>query len=495
MKLPRLRSKMPFLRRRSTNLTTVFQDGQLDSSGRKNDNHAKLESSYENNGKNGEKFIPKDDQAFCDMLRIFISKNPFNLYITVSSPSRPFSDWTLSEIDEMDDAEGMNKVGYYYENGIVAKKDKNKAFEYYYKAAEMGNAEGMSKMDDAEGMNKVGICYENGIGVKKDKNKAFEYYYKAAEMGDVKGMNKVGYCYENGIGVKKNDEMSFGYYNEAAEMGDAEGMSKVGFCYENGIGVEKDKNKAFEYYYKAAEMSDVKGMNKVGYYENKAFGYYIKSAELGDSDGSNAIENKYRIKWIPYSQFKNIREIGKGGFATIYYAKLEFDGALKLFHESQKRFQNFINEIIMQLWALHNNIFKVSRLAWKDKLSLLYLIASDLQSIHSQDFVHRDLHSGNVLQNALYNAYIADLGLSIPIDTNEDKIYEISTSQSIFDGISFDIDLAIKICSGLRPDCAEGTPDCYIKLVMQCMDSEANKRPNAEIIKLQIKPWLDKIGK
>jgi len=138
----------------------------------------------------------------------------------------------------------------------------------------------------------------------------------------------------------------------------------------------------------------------------------------------------------------------------------------------------------------------------EDKLSLLYLIASDLQSIHSQDFVHRDLHSGNVLQNALYNAYTADLGLSIPSDTNEDKIYgvlpyiapevlerklynkasdiysfgvimtEISTGQRIFDGISFDIDLAIKICSGLQPDCAEGTPDCYI---MQCMDSDANK--------------------
>ena len=59
-------------------------------------------------------------------------------------------------------------------------------------------------MGDAEGMSKVGYYYENGIGVEKDKNKAFEYYYKAAEMGDVKRMNKVGYYYENGIGVEND---------------------------------------------------------------------------------------------------------------------------------------------------------------------------------------------------------------------------------------------------------------------------------------------------
>ncbi|CAG8713632.1 14072_t:CDS:2, partial [Ambispora leptoticha] len=47
------------------------------------------------------------------------------------------------------------------------------------------------------------------------------------------------------------------------------------------------------------------------------------------------------------------------------------------------------------------------------KAKFVAFISTDLQSIHSQDLIHRDLHNGNVLQNVLYNAYIADLGLSM----------------------------------------------------------------------------------
>ncbi|RIB13599.1 kinase-like domain-containing protein [Gigaspora rosea] len=50
---------------------------------------------------------------------------------------------------------------------------------------------------------------------------------------------------------------------------------------------------------------------------------------------------------------------------------------------------------------------------WEDKLSLLHCIASDLQAIHSQNFIHRDLHSGNILQETLQSARIADLGLLV----------------------------------------------------------------------------------
>ena len=29
---------------------------------------------------------------------------------------------------------------------------------------------------------------------------------------------------------------------------------------------------------------------------------------------------KFKFEWIPYNQFGNIEEIGKGGFATVYSA-------------------------------------------------------------------------------------------------------------------------------------------------------------------------------
>ena len=69
--------------------------------------------------------------------------------------------------------------------------------------------------------------------------------------------------------------------------------------------------------------------------------------------------------------------------------------------------------------SLRQNLPDVAQMAWKDKLNVLYSIVSDLESIHSQELVHRDLHSGNILQNHLHSAYITDLGLSVSPDIKQ----------------------------------------------------------------------------
>ncbi|CAG8477165.1 6090_t:CDS:2 [Cetraspora pellucida] len=59
---------------------------------------------------------------------------------------------------------------------------------------------------------------------------------------------------------------------------------------------------------------------------------------------------------------------------------------------------------------------------------------------------------------------------------------EITTGQRPFDGEPFDIGLSLRICNGLRPEFAPGTPECYIKLANQCMDDDPNERPDVEKI-------------
>ncbi|RIB27751.1 kinase-like domain-containing protein [Gigaspora rosea] len=66
---------------------------------------------------------------------------------------------------------------------------------------------------------------------------------------------------------------------------------------------------------------------------------------------------------------------------------------------------------------------------------------------------------------------------------------EITTGKRFCDGFKYDYELAIKICSGLRPEFAEGTPDCYIELAKQCMDSNPQNRPTAEDVYLKINQW------
>ena len=80
--------------------------------------------------------------------------------------------------------------------------------------------------------------------------------------------------------------------------------------------------------------------------------------------------------------------------------------------------------------SLRKNLHDIVELKWKRKLNLLLCIASDLKIIHSQDLIHRDLHSGNVLQrHDLHCAYIADLGLSISTNikskSEHDGIYGV----------------------------------------------------------------------
>jgi hypothetical protein len=61
---------------------------------------------------------------------------------------------------------------------------------------------------------------------------------------------------------------------------------------------------------------------------------------------ANIIKNSSEIKWIPYNQFNDISEIGKGGSATVYSAMLINEKvALKCLHNSQNFTYEFLNKV------------------------------------------------------------------------------------------------------------------------------------------------------
>ncbi|RIB24406.1 kinase-like domain-containing protein [Gigaspora rosea] len=175
-------------------------------------------------------------------------------------------------------------------------------------------------------------------------------------------------------------------------------------------------------------------------------------------------------------------------------------------------------------------------ITWQTKLKLLEDISRDLYLIHYSGYIHADFHSdsqndflndytGNILQDEGISknmkSYISDLGLSKKKDENdsEGNIYgimpyaapevlsgqkftqaadvygfgvimsEMSTGRRPFDGYQFDFELAVKICKGLRPEFAPGTPDCYIELAMNCMDSDPHKRPISWNVYQKVFKW------
>ncbi len=244
----------------------------------------------------------------------------------------------LAEKTDMSDAELQFYMGLCLETGNGVVKDYAKAFEWYSKSAEQGNAKAMCNL---------GKMYEDGIGVDQNYDKAKEWYKKAAIAGDIKakarlhqiGMSVddkemlvrrakeafendewtkgvlmakqtdmsdaglqmwVGYCYDEGKGVEKSVVKAFKWYKKAAENGNIWSMNQLGLKYERGEGTNKNLEEAVRWYKAAAEKGNKAAQYNLGdMYEygkgtekdlEEAVEWYRKAVEQGDEKAQKALE-------------------------------------------------------------------------------------------------------------------------------------------------------------------------------------------------------------
>ncbi|RIB22556.1 kinase-like domain-containing protein, partial [Gigaspora rosea] len=169
------------------------------------------------------------------------------------------------------------------------------------------------------------------------------------------------------------------------------------------------------------------------------------------------------------------------------------------------------------LGSLRQNLFELSQMNWKDKLSLLLCIIYDLVAIHSQGIIHRDFHSGNILLDNLHSAYIADFGLSIQYLKQDDEVYGVlpfvapevlekksyTTASDIYSfGIImwvvlygesstcyFKQNQFLDIVCGMRPKFNEADSNCYIELMKNCWHQDPGSRPTADYLCETFKSW------
>lgn len=149
------------------------------------------------------------------------------------------------------------------------------------------------------------------------------------------------------------------------------------------------------------------------------------------------------------NNFDASRELGDGGFGTVYYGVLKDGRAVavkRLYENSLRRIEQFRNEVeiltrlrhsnLVMLFGctsrhsrelllvyeyipngtvadhLHGNRANSSPLTWPVRLNIAIETASALSYLHATDVIHRDVKTNNILLDNYFHVKVADFGLS-----------------------------------------------------------------------------------
>ncbi|CAB4421442.1 unnamed protein product [Rhizophagus irregularis] len=252
------------------------------------------------------------------------------------------------------------------------------------------------------------------------------------------------------------------------------------------------------------------------------------------------------VEWIPYNNLKNIKYLTKGGFSDIYTAVIlkvleKVENANQSWFEEAKTHLTIGNKrtTVVTCYGLTQNLSNgnymlvmmkmdmdlreflqqnYNQLTWKEKIRIAFEIINAFYFIHLEKAIHRDLHSGNILYLQYNDRWIiSDFGFCGPADKSSKSIYgnlpyiapevingkgytfasdiysiailmwEISSGYSPFiDYKHDDINLAMDIINGMRPEIMSDIPLEYKNLMVQCWDADPLKRPDIIALDKQI---------
>lgn len=148
---------------------------------------------------------------------------------------------------------GMGTNYYFGVGGLP--KDREKAVEWFRKAATQGYA---------KGQHALGVMYEKGICIGQDYTEAERWYRLAAEQAYESAQFSLGEMYETREDGKMNIEEAALWYRLAAEQGNAQAQCKLGFLYCASYPFGFSPKDAVKWFRKAAEQGNVDAQYELG---------------------------------------------------------------------------------------------------------------------------------------------------------------------------------------------------------------------------------------
>ncbi|QKC63927.1 peptidase [Mesorhizobium loti] len=138
-------------------------------------------------------------------------------------------------------------MGYMARVGMGREIDYGRAFDFYVRAAALGNLRARTD---------IGSAYIAGQGVPKLPQEGVLWYRLAASSGWANAITALGDAYRLGTGVKQDYVQAASLYSAAADTGQIDAMANLGQAYLAGEGVKKDVPRGLELLQRANDMGN-----------------------------------------------------------------------------------------------------------------------------------------------------------------------------------------------------------------------------------------------
>ncbi|XP_042510779.1 LEAF RUST 10 DISEASE-RESISTANCE LOCUS RECEPTOR-LIKE PROTEIN KINASE-like 1.2 isoform X3 [Macadamia integrifolia] len=180
---------------------------------------------------------------------------------------------------------------------------------------------------------------------------------------------------------------------------------------------------------------------------------YLSNASMKDLEKGSTYFGVHVFTYAELEEatnnFNSNKELGDGGFGTVYHGKLR-DGrevaVKRLYENNYRRVEQFMNEVeilnrlrhqnLVTLYGctsrhsrelllvyeyipngtvadhLHGDRAEAGSLTWPTRMSIAIETASALAYLHASDVIHRDVKTTNILLDSNFGVKVADFGLS-----------------------------------------------------------------------------------